>query len=323
MREYFRRFPAKTRMFQPAAGGLAMGLMAFWIPEILGVGYSAVDRVLHGQIVLAAIAILLPLKVFGTVVSYASGDPGGIFGPSLFFGAMIGGFVGTFFHQFLPGYTGTAGAYALVGMGATFAGIIRTPMTSVIMIFELTRDYSSIVPLMICNLASYWMAGRLQPTPIYEALAAQEGIQLPKSPERRAEPDLVVRDAMRPLLRLTDPERAVADVPVKDEEEIFVGRNGVLWGVLLVDELRAKTVEAPRSPLAFWISAPQADDQPLVDRLAHVHPDHKIEIVLHRLANSGQKVLPVLDRVIPRRLLGEVTLDDLLRTCRNTPRQMH
>ena len=91
-------------------------------------------------------------------------------------GAMTGGAVGGVAHLLLPDYTGSVGAYALVGMGAAFAGIIRVPLTSVIMVFEITRDYSIIVPLMIANLISYYISSRLQEEPIYEALLHQDGI---------------------------------------------------------------------------------------------------------------------------------------------------
>ena len=119
------------------------------------------------------------LKLVATATCYASGNAGGIFGPSLFIGAMMGGALGGGAHMLLPDYTGSVGAYALVGMGAAFAGIIRVPLTSVIMIFEVTRDYSIIVPLMIANLISYFISTRLQREPIYEALLHQDGIHLP------------------------------------------------------------------------------------------------------------------------------------------------
>src|SRR6202012_3036945 len=114
-----------------------------------------------------------------TTTCYGTGNAGGIFGPALFIGAMLGGSVGTVAHQLLPDFTGGVGAYALVGMGGLFAGIVRVPLTSVIMIFEMTRDYSIIVPLMIANLISFYISHRLQREPIYEALALQEGIFLP------------------------------------------------------------------------------------------------------------------------------------------------
>ena len=136
------------------------------------------------------------LKIIATATCYASGNAGGIFGPSLFMGAMMGGAVGGVAHLLLPDYTGSVGAYALVGMGTAFAGIVRVPLTSVIMIFEITRDYSIIVPLMIANLISYFISSRLQEEPIYEALQHQDGIHLP-SGARAREALLMVGHAYR------------------------------------------------------------------------------------------------------------------------------
>jgi Flp pilus assembly protein TadD len=139
--------------------------------------------------------LLVCLKIVATSTCYASGNAGGIFGPSLFIGAMMGGAVGGAAHLLMPDYTGSVGAYALVGMGAAFAGIVRVPMTSVIMIFEVTRDYSIIVPLMIANLMSYFISSRLQDEPIYEALQHQEGIHLPGGPREPEEAPLLVEHA--------------------------------------------------------------------------------------------------------------------------------
>src|SRR5215469_2943336 len=139
--------PASMQWFLPGVGGLTVGLLGWFYPQVLGVGYSYVGQALNGQLVLGTMAVLVFLKLIATATCYSSGNAGGIFGPSLFIGAMMGGAVGGAAHRLMPDYTGSAGAYALVGMGAAFAGIVRTPMTSVIMIFEITRDYSIIVPL--------------------------------------------------------------------------------------------------------------------------------------------------------------------------------
>jgi chloride channel protein, CIC family len=184
IRVLFKKLPASTGWLQPAAGGLLVGLLGWYMPEVLGVGYGYVDRVLTGDFPLKTVAILAVLKIIATASCYSSGNAGGIFGPSLFIGAMIGGSVGSVAHHFFPAITANPGAYALVGMGTAFAGIIRTPMTSVIMIFELTRDYSIIVPLMISNLISFFISQRLQREPIYEALALQEGVYLPTGESR-------------------------------------------------------------------------------------------------------------------------------------------
>ena len=181
LRKRFMALPARTLWLQPAAGGLLVGLFGWFVPEVLGVGYAHVGEALNGKMVLGVMALLLVLKVVATATGYGSGNAGGIFGPSLFIGAMLGGVVGSVAHGWLPDVTGSPGAYALVGMGTAFAGIVRAPMTSVIMIFEITRDYSIIVPVMIANLLSYFISQRLQPEPIYEALLHQDHVHLPPS----------------------------------------------------------------------------------------------------------------------------------------------
>src|SRR5258708_5164385 len=179
MRRRFLRLPRKTRWWHPVAGGLMVGVMGCFVPQVLGVGYSFVGDALNGGMAFRLMALLVVLKLFAVTTSYASGNAGGIFGPSLFLGAMLGWTVGSVAHHLLPRQTANPGAYALVGMGVLFAGIVRAPMTSVLMIFEMTRDYSVIVPLMIANLVSLFISSRLQKQPIYEALAHHDGIHLP------------------------------------------------------------------------------------------------------------------------------------------------
>lgn len=125
LRAWFLRLPAWTRWCQPVAGGLAVGIMGWFVPQSLGIGYQYVGETLNGNMVFQAMALLMVLRIIGTTLCYASGNAGGIFGPSLFIGAMMGGAVGSVAHSLFPQYTATAGAYALVGMGTAFAGIIR------------------------------------------------------------------------------------------------------------------------------------------------------------------------------------------------------
>jgi CIC family chloride channel protein len=197
LRKWFLSLPHATRWIQPVAGGLTVGVLGYFVPQVLGVGYGEVERVLGGDVVLRVALLLFALKIIATAVCYASGNSGGIFGPSLFIGAMLGAAVGQIAHTALPTITADPGAYALVGMGTAFAGIIRTPLTSVIMIFEVTRDYTIIVPLMISNLMAFYVSKRLQHEPIYEALALQDGIHLPNGMFREHARRLLVSSAMR------------------------------------------------------------------------------------------------------------------------------
>src|SRR5437762_5091112 len=202
MRARFLKFPKKTLWFQPAAGGVMVGIMGWFVPQLLGVGYKHVGDALNGG---------MALKLVAVVTSYASGNAGGIFGPSLFLGAMLGGVVGNVANHFFPNTVGTPGAYALVGMGTAFAGIVRAPMTSVLMIFEITRDYAVIVPLMISNLVSFFISAKLQRKPIYEELARQNGIHLPTPETRQPDAQRQVNQTMREATEILNAEMTVQE----------------------------------------------------------------------------------------------------------------
>src|ERR1700730_18308997 len=197
MRARFLRFPQNTVWFQPVAGGLLVGLMGWFVPQVLGVGYGFVGDALNGRMAFNLMMLLVVLKLIAVTTSYASGNAGGIFGPSLFIGAMLGGTLGSVAHHLLPAFTAPPGAYALVGMGTLFAGIVRAPMTSVLMIFETTHDYAVIVPLMISNMVSFFISSRMQRQPIYAALANQDGIHLPGAEARQRYGQRQVSQAMR------------------------------------------------------------------------------------------------------------------------------
>src|SRR5713226_7714626 len=214
LRERFLRLPPRTKWFQPAVGGVAVGIMGWFVPQTLGVGYGYVGQVLNGGMALKLMVLLLVLKLIGVVVSYASGNAGGIFGPALFLGAMLGGAVGSIAHNLFPGHVATAGAYALVGMGTAFAGIVRAPMTSVVMIFETTRDSAVIVPLMISNLVSFFVSSRFQRQPIYEVLTYQDGIHLPSAESRISSGQRRVFQAMRPATEIL-----TADMKGQEDKE--------------------------------------------------------------------------------------------------------
>src|ERR1700688_2804608 len=211
MRGRFMCFPRKTLWCQPVAGGLLVGIMGWFVPQTLGVGYKYVGDALNGGMVVKLMVLLMVLKFFAVVTSYASGNAGGIFGPSLFLGAMLGGIVGTVAHRLLPGYVAPPGVYALVGMGTAFAGIVRAPMTSVLMIFEITRDYAVIVPLMISNLVSFFISSRFQREPIYEVLAQQDGIHLPTAGSRIQESQRQVYQAMHAATEVLDARATVQE----------------------------------------------------------------------------------------------------------------
>ena len=308
MRARFLKFPKKTLWFQPAVGGVMVGVMGWFVPQLLGVGYNHVGEVLNGGMALKLMALLLVLKLVAVATSYASGNAGGIFGPSLFLGAMLGGVVGNVANHFFPHTVGTPAAYALVGMGTAFAGIVRAPMTSVLMIFEITRDYAVIVPLMISNLVSFFISAKLQPKPIYDELAHQDGLHLPSAETRRQETQRQVNHAMREASEVLPSDLTVQEALERARSSEFrawpvCDASGVV-GVVSVARLRQAAGEGSAGKPLRGLVGPGG--------FPHVHVDHSLHLALDRMGASQLDLLPVVSRANVHELRGVVTLDDIL-----------
>ncbi len=305
-RGFFLGMPKWTKILQPAMGGLIIGVILIFFPQVMGVGYQYVDQAMNGGLLLKTMLLLCLAKLVATIVSYASGNAGGIFAPSLYLGAMAGGTVGVLMHRFAPFPTGDPGAYALVGMGTLFAGIIRAPMTSVFMIFELTQDYQVLVPLMIANMISFLISKRYQPVPLYHALLEQDDIHMPEPGIREATGLWRARDIMTREFIIIPPdssiEQAARIAAQTDAQSLLVGDNGVYCGLVTREQMgRALKTGAAEARIETIVS----------DDYAHVHPDHPLERVLDRLAkNPG--LLPVVSRSHVNHVEGVITPQTLV-----------
>lgn len=312
LRGLFLRLPPRTKAWQPALGGVVIGVVLLVSPAIMGVGYDYVDQALNGGLVLKTMAALCALKLAATVVSYASGNAGGIFAPSLYIGAMAGGTIGLLVRHFAPFPTAEPGAYALVGMGTLFAGIIRAPMTSVFMIFEITQDYQILVPLMVANMLSFIISRRYQPVPVYHSLLQQDGIHLPSPSTRAGSTNRTAGHVMQTDVALLPPDLTIeqawrrfnAEAPL----QYLVGADRHLVGVVQFEDLD-KALAAGKGAKSLWS---------VVDHdFIHAHPDQAIDVVLDRLSQAGG-ILPVISRTDANHLEGVITLDDLLRRTPHT-----
>lgn len=307
VRQLFQHMPARTRIVQPAIGGLIIGGILLYSPAIMGVGYEYVDQALNGGLLLRTMAVLCVLKLGATIVSYASGNAGGIFAPSLYIGAMAGGAVGAIVHRFAPIATADPGAYALVGMGALFAGIIRAPMTSVFMIFEITQDYQILVPLMVANLLSFVISRRFQPVPVYHALLHQDGIHLPSPAAQASRTARTARHVMTPADgSVLPPDLTIAEAwqwaQAHEHSVYLVGTPEQVVGAVTWSDLdRLHTTDQTAAVRTITQKS-----------FVHAHPDHPMDIVLDRLEESGGN-LPVVSRSDAHRLEGVITSDSLTR----------
>jgi CIC family chloride channel protein len=199
---------AKFRVVPPIralVGGAAIGVIGIWLPHIFGVGYEAINEALNGTLVWRVMLLLVAVKVIAVAITIGSGGSGGIFAPSLFIGAMLGGAVGTVVHTVWPDSTADPGAYALVGMGAVVAAGTHAPITAIVMIFELTADYKIILPLMITCIIATLLATRLQAASIYTLKLLRRGVDIHGGRAINVLQDVPANEAMRRELTTVAP----------------------------------------------------------------------------------------------------------------------
>lgn len=315
-RSFFRRLKSVPPWAHPAIGGLVTGLLIIAALHFLGTGgingggYETLSSALDGKLAFKVMAVMGLMKIAATVSSYSSGGAGGIFAPALFVGGMLGGAVGFFDVTLLHHPSSEVGAFALVGMGAVFAGVIRAPITSVLIIFEMTGSYGLILPLMIANMISYVFARRVRHTPVYEALLEQDDIYLPHPGRKIAHAleRITVADAMnRDVVTLSsDLTVAEASTRIQDLElTTFPIVNDSRRCVGVITEMRIRRNLAQgnaETPIAR-----------IADRSHSVYADQLLERALFRMNQGGVRQLSVVQRGDDHTFAGIITMTDIVR----------
>src|ERR1700728_2174539 len=303
LRPWCKSLPRWTQYFQPAIAGLLIGVIAvLGFPQVMGAGYEYMDQAMHGQFTWQFLAILAGLKIIATLLSFASGTPGGMFAPTLFIGAMLGAAVGGAQHVLLPHLTGSPGTYALVGMGVLFAGFLRAPMTSVFMVLEVSGNYSIIVPVIIANTFAYVIARGLQPIAIFDLLTRQDGLDLPSMEEQREEDVLHVEDAMQPVEDpVLDGEETVDQSLQKaaraKNHQLLVRLSPSGWSIVTRQELESMSSQGKGA-------ANLGSLLPIL-QVPHLHPDYPLETALRYV--DRWPLVPVVSRADFRQLEGVVS----------------
>ena len=306
-RPRLRALPGWTHYLQPAAAGLLIGLVGLWMPQTMGAGYPYVDQALHNQYTWEILAILGFAKILTTSISFVSGTPGGMFAPTLFIGAMIGGAIGGLEHHFFPQVSASVGPFALVGIGTFFAGFLRVPITSVFMVIETTGNYSIVLPVMISNAIAYLISRKYQAVSLFDLLARQDDLELPSIEEQREQTVLRVEDAMRkpqlPSLQAADTLGRALDLADASTEEILLVRFQTgRWASITKEDLRKLAADHAKDVLLREV-LPRS-------RLPILHPDQRLDDALRII--QGHDVLPVVSRAGSRKLEGVLSLVDVL-----------
>ena len=321
---------------KPGVGGLMLGSIAFFYPAVLGLGFApgliglmdlpvsqnfpfvfgsgfpVIEDTLLGQVPFILLFALIFLKPIATSLTLGSGNSGGIFAPSLFTGAVLGGAIGKIVESVVPGLTAGAGAFAIVGMAAVFAGAARAPFTAILIVFEMTDDYRLILPLMAAVVVSVAVAERLERESIYTLKLARRGIRLHAGRAVDVMESVQVEEVM-----VKEPISVNLDTPVTILAQRFIdtGRHGFpvldsigeLAGVVSLEDYRRATAGKPPETTALTVRDIAIRD------VVTVYPDDTVGVALRRMAPRDISRLPVVTREDPRKLVGMVRRNDIVR----------
>jgi CIC family chloride channel protein len=299
------------RWLKPAAAGLIVGVVGLALPQILGVGYDTIGNILGQQSV--AVWLLLALvaaKLLMTAVSIGGGFPGGVFAPSLFLGAALGGAFGAVAGRLLPGLALAPQAFAMVGMAAVLAGTVHAPLTAILLLFEMTNDYRIILPLMFAVIVSLLISERLVGNSVYTLGLARKGVRLERGRDVRVLEGITVGEVMQAdttSLREADTLEAAAQVLVSTRRHGLpvVSQDGALVGILTLQDLdRAQATDG---------AAPTTVGEACTRQLLLAYPDETIDTALRALSARDLGRMPVVARDNPRHLLGMLRRNDIVR----------
>ncbi len=302
------RLPDYTK---PALGGLLVGAIGIWLPHVFGVGYSTITMALTGALPVTLLGLLLLAKIAATSITIGSGGSGGVFAPALFLGAMTGGFLGSFIHQWFPDATASSGAYALVTMGAVVAAATQAPITAIIMIFELTQTITIIPPLMAACVVSTLVATFVQRDSIYTMKLRRRGIDLYEEESHNILKNLYVYDIIDrepEVLQASANFASVVERVIGSEHSQFfvVDEDQKLRGLIHLRELTRLLVEGEAlRPIVV------AGD--LLDpRLPTITEDEDLDVVMQLFSHGESEEIAVVDVNNPRKLVGSVHKRDLI-----------
>ncbi|WP_328329868.1 MULTISPECIES: chloride channel protein [unclassified Streptomyces] len=280
---------------RPAAGGLLLGVVLLALPEMYGVGYPVLENAAEGRYAAGFLLLLLVGKILATSLTIGIGGSGGVFAPSLFIGAMLGSAYGTGVQQLLPGTAGAVGAYALVGMGAVFAGSARAPITAVVILFELTGEYSIILPLMLAVVTATLVSKLISRDTVYTLKLRRRGIDLdaaaPGAPLGSQRVDEVMEELPYPLPAATTLSAAAlllahsehGSLPVLDADDRYVGT------------VTARAVAEALAETPDGGAGAPATAGDLAELPPGLRSDMPLSAALHALVSAPGTGLPVLD----------------------------
>ncbi len=296
--------------FKPVIGGFLVGVIALLFPEIMGVGYDSINQALHGNIIWYFALILIFTKIIATSLTLGSGGSGGIFAPSLFMGAMSGAFFGSFVHGMYPNISASAGAYALVAMGGFVAGTTRAPITAIIIVFELTKDYNIILPLMVTCIISTIVSSKLARESIYTLKLLLRNINIKEGAEINIMESIFVKEVyitnFEPI-GITDNFAQVINKLIKGKwpESPVVDSQKNVKGIISLFDVKDYLYER-ESLKNLLIAGDIARMNPPT-----ITPDNNCQVALDKMRRYDLEGLPVIQSDKNYKIVGMIWMKDI------------
>jgi CIC family chloride channel protein len=274
---------------RPAVGGILLGALLLVLPEMYGVGYPVLENAIHGQYVVGLLLVYLVGKIVATSLTMAIGGSGGVFAPALFMGAMLGSAFGAGAHDLLPAATAGAGAYGLVGMAAVFAATGRAPITAVIIVFELTGDYSIILPLMLAVVVATALSRLLSEDSIYTLKLRRRGIDIERPAAVGPLAGIPIAEAMQPPpIPLSSPAR-MSDVAAR-----LTAEGRVALPVVDADERVLGVIDARAIERAL-ARGEVGTALTLAEGTRALHPEDDLGEAIESILEGDRQALPIVD----------------------------
>lgn len=295
---------------KPALGAIPLGFVGLAIPQALGTGFVHIEEAVSGGLFAQIMFVLAFGKILTTSLTLGSGNSGGVFAPALFMGAMFGGAFGKVANALFPTITASSGAYALVGMSAVFAAAAHAPITAVLIVFEMSRDYRLILPLMLATVLATLLSEHLRRDSIYTLKLTRRGIHLERGHDIDVMQGIEVGEAMT-----TQFATVPADMPLTDLARLFreshhhgfpvLDANGDLVGVVTIQDLERATARGDLLNLTAGDIATRS--------LLVAHPDEPLWAALKRMGTRDIGRLPVVSREKPKQLVGLIRRADIIK----------
>ena len=296
--------------FKPALGGFIVGMISIFLPQILGNGYDYMEQALTGQMFWGLAFLLVFMKIMCTSITLGSGGMGGVFAPSLFIGAMLGTAFGSTIHGVFPTLTASAETYSVVGMGAVAGAVMQAPLTNILMLFELTNDYTLILPIMVSCIASSYTYQRFTKHSIYVQYLLNRGINIRHGREVSIMNSIKVRDVMNTeftTIAQEMPFRKILETISYSKNFYFpvLDNKGDMTGILSFSDIREMMFEEQLGDLL--VAGELATHKVLA-----LTPEQNLNQAMELFTQLDVDQLPVVKHDDKVKVIGMITRGDVM-----------